>query len=184
MRFSLTTFLAKTCFIIVCASIGALFAFSGGIYGQSERRADEVTSSEITISMKHDGFPCGIVPVNKNDLSGCPAYSIVIAGDGTVRYLGVLSVKVRDMQTFTIPVEQVKQLLSDFERIKFFELQDKYTEKRLPDGSVKTIDHSNGTTITLKLGNKSKSVYNFYGAPEELDALQRKLEDIVKDLQK
>ena len=184
MRFLLIAFLAKTCFIIVCALIGVTFTFSSNIYGQSERRADDVDSPEITISMKRDGFPCGYVPVNEKDLNGCPAYSIVIAGDGTVKYEGISSVKIRGKRTFTIPAEQVKQLLADFERIKFFELQDKYTEKHLPNGLISTIDHSNGTTITLKIGNKSKSVFNFYGAPEELDALQKKLDDFSKSLQK
>ena len=158
--------------------------FSSDIYGQSERRADEVAAPGITISMKRDGFPCGYFPRNKKDLTGCPAYSIVIDGDGTVKYEGIRSVKVRGKRTFTIPSEQVKQILADFERIKFFELQDKYTVKQLPNGSFTTVDHSNGTTITLKIGNKSKSVYNFYGAPEELDTLQKKLDDISKDLQK
>ncbi len=184
MRFLFTTFLTKTCFIIFCTSIGAAFTFSSDIYGQSERRANEADSPEITISMKRDGFPCGYVPRNKNDLTGCPAYSIVINGDGTVRYEGISSVKVRGKRTFTIPAEQVKQLLADFERIKFFELQDKYTVKQLPNGFFTTVSHSNGTTITLKIGNKSKSVYNFYGAPEELDALQKKLDDLSKNLQK
>jgi hypothetical protein len=184
MKIFLTTFSAKTCFAVACVSIATTFTFSNSVYGQSESRASETDSSEITISMKRDGFPCGYLPANKKDLSGCPAYSIVIANNGTVTYEGIRSVKARGKRTFTIPVEQVKQLIADFERVKFFELQDKYTEKRLPDGSVRTIDHSNGTTITLKIGNKTKSVYNFYGAPEELEALQKKLDEISKHLQR
>lgn len=183
MRVFLTTFLAKTCFVIACISVATTVA-SNPVYGQSERLSNETDSSAITISMKRDGFPCGIVPVNEKDLNGCPAYSMVIAGNGTVTYEGVSSVKARGKSTFTIPAAQVKELLADFERVKFFELQDKYTEKRLPDGSVRTVDHSNGTTITFKVGNKTKSVYNFYGAPEELDALQKKLDDISKHLQR
>jgi len=184
MRFLLTTFLAKTCFVIACTSIVAVFTLSNPIYGQSERRANEVDSSEITISMKRDGFPCGYVAANERDLRGCPAYSISIAGNGKVTYEGISSVKARGKRTFMISVEQVKQLLADFERIKFFELQDKYTEKQLPNGVTETVNHSNGTTITLKVGNKTKSVFNFYGAPEELDALQEKLDDISRDLQR
>jgi len=183
MRFLLTTFLAKTCFVIAGTSIATAFTLFSSVYGQSERRVNEVDSSEITISMKRDGFPCGYVPVNEKDLSGCPAYSISIAGNGAVTYEGISSVKTRGKRSFTISVEQVNQLLADFERINFFELKDKYTEKRLPNGAVNTIDHSNGTTITLKIGNKSKSVFNFYGAPEELDALQKKLDGISKHLQ-
>jgi hypothetical protein len=133
--------------------------------------------------MKRDGFPCGYVAVNEKDSNGCPAYSIVIADNGTVTYQGISSVKERGKRTFTISIEQVKQLIADFENIKFFELQDKYTEKQLPDGSTRTVDHSNGTIITLKVGNKTKSVYNFYGAPPELEALQKKLDAISKHFQ-
>jgi hypothetical protein len=184
MRIFLTTFLAKTCFVIAYISIALTFT-SNPVYGQIERLANETNSSEITISMKRDGLNCFYFPANEKDLGGnCPVYSIVIANDGTVTYEGVRSVKVRGNRTFTIPTEQVKQLIADFERIKFFELQDKYAEKRLPDGSVRTIDHSNGTTITLKVGNRTKSVYNFYGASEELDALQKKLDDIRKQIQR
>jgi len=184
MRFLQTTFLAKTCFVIACTSIVAAFTLSNPIYGQKERRVNEADSPEITISMKRDGFPCGYVAAGEKDLNGCPAYSISITGNGTVTYEGISSVKVRGKRTFTIPVEQVKQLLADFERIKFFELQNKYTEKQLPNGLISTVDHSNGTTITLKVGNKTKSIFNFYGAPKELDALQKKLDDISKDLQR
>ena len=184
MRIFLTAFLAKTCFVIACASIVATFTLSSSVYGQSERRSNETDLSEITILMKRDGFPCGYVPVNEKDLSGCPAYSIVIAKDGTVTYEGIAGVKVRGKRTFTISDQQVKELITDFEGIKFFELKDKYTEKQLPNGLISRIDHSNGTTITLKVGNRTKSVYNFYGAPEELIALQEKLDDISKHLQR
>ena len=164
--------------------LSLIFITQTSANGQNKYPSNETDLSKITISMKRDGFPCGYVPVNEKDLSGCPAYSITIANDGTVTYQGIRSVKARGKRTFTIPAEQVKELLADFERVKFFELQDKYTEKRLPDGSVLFRDHSNGTTITLKVGDKTKSIYNFYGAPEELDALQMKLDDISKYLQR
>ncbi len=70
MRFLLTTFLAKTCFVIVCTLIGMTFIFFSNIYGQNEPRADQLDPSAITISMKRDGFPCGYVPVNEKDLNG------------------------------------------------------------------------------------------------------------------
>jgi hypothetical protein len=164
--------------------LGLILLTQSSAYGQSKNRPNKTDLSGTTISMKRDGFPCGYVPLNVNDSKGCPAYSIVISGDGTVKYEGIGSVKVRGKRTFTILDEQVKQLLADFERIKFFELQDKYTQKQLPNGLIRTIDHSNGTTITLKIGNKTKSVYNFYGAPPELQALQNKLDAISKHLQR
>jgi hypothetical protein len=172
----------KICLLVTV--FGLMFITQNSAYGQSQSRANETDSSEITISMKRDGFPCGYAPLNEKDLSGCPAYSIVIARDGTVMYEGISSVKERGKRTFTIPVKLVKQLIADFERIKFFELQDEYTEKQLPNGVIRTVNHSNGTTITLKAGNRIKSIYNFYGAPQELEALQKKLDAISKHLQR
>lgn len=183
MKLLLTMLPAKICFAVVCMALTA-FAFSGFVCGQDQRRANEIEALDVTISMKRDGFPCGYLPVNGKDLSGCPAYTISIAGDGTVTYEGVASVKTRGKRRFAISVRQVERLLADFERIKFFDLQERYTEKRMPDGTVATIDHSNGTTITLRVGDKTKNVFNFYGAPEELNALQEKLDRIGKDLQR
>jgi hypothetical protein len=164
--------------------LGLMLLTQSSAYGQSENRANETDLSGTTISMKRDGFPCGCVAFNEKDLSCCPAYSIVISNNGTVTYEGISSVKERGKRTFTIPAEQITQLIADFEEIKFFELQDRYTEKQLPNGLISTIDHSNGTTITLKIGNKTKSVYNFYGAPPKLQALQNKLDAISKHLQR
>ncbi len=45
------------------------------------------------------------------------------------------------------------------------------------------IDHAVKTTTTLTIGSKTKTVFNFYGAPKELDELQEKINGIVIKLQ-
>jgi hypothetical protein len=43
-----------------------------------------------------------------------------------------------------------------------------------------TIDHANATTISIDIDGKKKSVYIFYGAPDKLIELQRKLYDVTQ----
>lgn len=42
------------------------------------------------------------------------------------------------------------------------------------------IDHANATTISIDIDGKKKSVYIFYGAPDELIKLQRKLDEVLQ----
>ncbi len=50
----------------------------------------------------------------------------------------------------------------------------------LKNGDRVTTDHTNATTISIDLDGKKKSVYIFYGAPQELTDLQRKLFDALQ----
>jgi hypothetical protein len=136
--------------------------------------------THLTITMKAEGGPCGIVcPLNEY-LSCCPAYSVSLDENGTVLYNGVAGVKVRGEKVNSISIAAVRALVAEFLRIGFYSLQDRYTEKKLPNGEIHSIDHANATTISLDIDGKKKSIYIFYGAPDELIALQRKLYDVTQ----
>ena len=109
-----------------------------------------------------------------------PAYSVSVDEKGTVIYSGVRGVKVRGERVQSIPIAAVRDLVSNFFRIDFFSLQDRYTEKKLPNGMSETISHSNPKTISVDIDGKKKSVYNFYGAPQELLDLQHKLLEVTQ----
>lgn len=136
--------------------------------------------THLTITMKADGGPCGCVHVDDNDLSCCPAYSVAIDENGTVIYNGIGGVKVRGEKVGSISVAAVRDLVADLFRINFFSLPDRYTSKKLPNGGSQTVDHANGTTISIDIDGKKKSVYIFYGAPDELMDLERKLYDVTQ----
>ncbi len=136
--------------------------------------------THVTITMKAEGGPCGCVYANDNDLSCCPAYSVAVDENGTVVYNGIGGVKARGERVHAIPVMAVRNLVADFFRINFFSLQDRYTSKKLPNGDSQTVDHANATTISIDIDGKKKSVYIFYGAPDELIDLQRKLYDVTQ----
>jgi hypothetical protein len=144
------------------------------------QQSSALSYMHVTITMKAEGGPCGCVPANENDLSCCPAYSVAVDENGTVIYKGLGSVKTRGERVHAIPVIAVRDLVADFFRINFFSFQDRYTSRKLPDGNSQTVDHANATTISIDLDGKKKSVYIFYGAPDELNDLQRKLYDVTR----
>src|SRR3954464_8240611 len=57
----------------------------------------------------------------------CPAYSVTIDAKGNVTYVGDKFVRVAGRQTDRIPPWRVAALLETVARIRFFDLQDKYT---------------------------------------------------------
>jgi Domain of unknown function (DUF6438) len=136
--------------------------------------------THVTITMKAEGGPCGCVYANDNDLSCCPAYSVAVDENGTVVYNGIGGVKARGERVHSIPVGAVRDLVAGFFRVNFFSLQDRYTSKKLPNGNSETVDHSNATTISIDIDGKKKSIYIFYGAPQELMDLQRKLYEVTQ----
>jgi len=127
-------------------------------------------SSNILISFKSHGEPCFELCVGEEDLSCCPAYSFTISGDGEVNYEGLIGVKVRGKKAHSISARQVEELVAEFDKIKFFSLSNQYNDHR--------IDHYNGVTISLTVGERTKSIYVGHGQPEALDILLRKVVEV------
>jgi hypothetical protein len=133
--------------------------------------ASELDYSRVIITLTMDARHCLCMPKP----SCCPEYSASINEKGTVIYNGLRGTKVQGEKVHSVPVSVVRELVSEFFRIDFFSLQDRYESKKHPNGTTETISHAPSSTITLDIDGKKKSVYSFYGAPEELTALQRKL---------
>lgn len=108
----------------------------------------------------------------------CPVYLVTINGDGTVTYEGFMMVKVKEKQSYTISFEKVKWLVDEFMKADFFSLKDSYTYKELDDGMREYIDHAYGVTTTIRIGDKSKSVYSFYGTPKVVEELHRRVIEV------
>jgi hypothetical protein len=127
-------------------------------------------SSRILISFKSHGEPCFSLCVGEEDLSCCPAYSFTISGDGKVNYEGSMGVKVRGKKAHSISAMQVEQLVAEFNKANFFSLNNDYNDHM--------IDHYNGVTISLTVGERTKSIYVGHGQPEALDLLLRKVVEV------
>ena len=145
-------------------------------FAQTNSADYEINSAEVKIEMKRDGSSTGCF--------GCTVeYVASIDGNGIVNFEGISSVRLKGKYTFSVPVEQVKELINDFRQINFFSLENSYTEKKLPNGISEIVSHAVKTTTTLTIGSKTKTVFNFYGAPKELDELQNKINEIIIKLQ-
>jgi len=164
----------KKFFLLILAL--CIFGISQNSFAQASCADDEINLAEVKIEIKRDGSSMGCI--------GCTAeYSASFDGNGIVNYEGYSGIRLKGKHTFSISIEQVRSIIGDFKRINFFALEDNYTVKKLPNGITQTVDHAVKITTTLTVGNKTKSVFNFYGAPKELDELQEKIHGIIIKLQ-
>ena len=101
----------------------------------------------------------------------CPIYSVSIDGEGNVVYEGKKFVRIEGVRTYTIPQEDVKELVAMFYGINYFSLNDRY--------DVPVTD--NPTIITsLKTGDKKKTVSNYANSgPTRLHELEIKIDEIT-----
>jgi hypothetical protein len=162
---------------VMKAAIIFLLILAGPVPAQ-QLSAPDLT--HVTITMTSDGSHCGCPSLPGSEISCCPEYSVSVDENGTVIYNGRAGSKVHGEKVHSISVLAVRDLVAEFLRIDFFSLQDRYESKKLPNGNVETIDHANANTISIDLDGKKKSVYIFYGAPEDLTNLQRKLYEVLQ----
>jgi hypothetical protein len=98
----------------------------------------------------------------------CPAYRLTIYGNGRIVYEGKKNVKVEGTRTGHISKRQVRELVAEFERIKFFDLEDEY---------IAPATDLPSTTTSITLEGRKKSIENYgWLAPQELADLEMKID--------
>lgn len=100
----------------------------------------------------------------------CPAYSVTISGDGSVRYVGERFVDAVGERRDTIPRVEVERLLRRFDEIGFERLQDSY--------------HAHITdlptyTVTLERNGRTKTVSDYGGVSAGMPRAVRDLQDEI-----
>jgi hypothetical protein len=112
----------------------------------------------------------------------CPCYNLTIKSDGSVVFEGLDFVKRKGIVKSQISEEQLKTLLAEFDRIKFFTLRDRYLS--MDDGceSVRT-DHPT-TTTTIRVNGRLKKVQHYHGCDvpkilEDLTKFENRIDEIV-----
>jgi hypothetical protein len=126
---------------------------------------------------------------------GCSPFTVAINADGTVVFEG--SKYVYDSQTgketsqplgthtTKISREQLEQLVSEFDRIDYFNLKDKYTDQK----DCPSYGTDAPTVITsLKTNGRSKSISRYGGCNgtdelRDLSALEEKISEIANTKQ-
>ncbi len=103
----------------------------------------------------------------------CPAYTLTLRGDGTAVYDGKSNVEKIGHYTATISTESLTYLIKEFDRIKFFSLNDVY------DDAVTDIP-----TYTLRytLNDSTKKVTDRFGPPPGLRDLERTIDSVADQL--
>jgi hypothetical protein len=112
----------------------------------------------------------------------CPAYKVTITADGSVEFEGRYYVKKKGIIRTTISREQLKLLVAEIERAKYFTLQDRYVDKE--DGCVTVLTDHPLINISITIKGKTKSIAHYHGCDgprvlEQLTALEDKIDEVI-----
>ena len=103
----------------------------------------------------------------------CPAYSVTIRGDGSVRFDGQRYVQVPGKQDARIDPTAVRSLVQQFEDAKFFAADDKY---------IAEVTDNPTYTLTLTVDGKTKSVTDYVGEQVGMPLVITDLENAVDEV--
>ncbi|HEV2837056.1 MAG TPA: DUF6438 domain-containing protein [Pyrinomonadaceae bacterium] len=112
----------------------------------------------------------------------CPIYKVAIYDDGRVAYEGVEFVKRKGQAKGQITTEALQELVREFEKIDYFNLEDNYGgDSRLCPESW--TDYPSATT-SLNWKDKKKTVRHYHGCRgsallDQLTALEDKIDKAV-----
>jgi hypothetical protein len=104
---------------------------------------------------------------------------VTLQSDGTAIYEGKEFVQEKGQRSAKISRQQFQQLAAKIEQIGFFTLQDEYLTKKNSDGSVTAVTDLPTCITTVKKGNESKTVKNYFGGPASLKELEELIDKIA-----
>ena len=110
----------------------------------------------------------------------CPVYSVTIDAKGAVTYEGRRFVRVTGLQSDQIAVTQVAELAATVDRIRFFELDDRYRVIRNADGTTSVVTDLPTTLVTVTRRGQTKQIEDYYGAPEPLHQLEKQVDEAAR----
>lgn len=103
----------------------------------------------------------------------CPSYTLTIHGNGLVEYFGRREVRVRGPQTANITQEQVRRILQQLDRARFFALDDRAFAWCFDTPSV---------SVSLWLDGRSKRVVSDAGCAGAKSGLQAQFVRVADDI--
>jgi uncharacterized protein DUF6438 len=117
----------------------------------------------------------------------CPDYKLTITADGSAVFEGRRFVKQEGVTIKSaITQDQLKRLIAEFDRVKFFSLEDDYLNSPRVCAEYRTDNPSAFTSI--RIDGKSKTVRHYHGCggpkvPEGITELENKIDEIVNTAQ-
>jgi hypothetical protein len=142
---------------------------------------NQSTSQEITKDL--------VITLERTVCFGtCPAYKLTVKSDGTVSFEGLEFTKVKRKVEGKITQDNLKTLVSEFEKADFFNLKDSY---RLEEDGCKEVWTDNPSEIiSIQSGEKSKRVLRYFGCQkiegndlEKIANLGKKIDEITNSKQ-
>lgn len=120
----------------------------------------------------------------------CPSYTLSIFSDGTVTYYGQSRygfTRVTGAARSWVSQEQLRQLLSEFERVRYFSLKDRY--ETVGDGCPTVATDSPSAISSLQINGRKKTIRHYHGCimkerepeafPRELTNLENRVDEIT-----
>jgi len=114
----------------------------------------------------------------------CPDYTVTITADGSVTFAGREYVKTKGTFKSTISRETLRQLIAEFEKVKYFSLHDRY--EREEDGCPEVWTDNPSAITSIRINGKTKSISHYYGCqskgtiyPKDLTLLETKIDELV-----
>jgi hypothetical protein len=93
----------------------------------------------------------------------CAQYVLTINSDGSVVFNGKEETKVKGKATGSISKEDLKTLIAQFDKVKFFQLDDRYEYGNCPN----KISDTPSATTTMRVNGKTKTVRHYLGCVED-----------------
>jgi hypothetical protein len=145
-----------------------------------------------------DGYTDLVITLQRQGCLGrCPVYSLTIYGSGMGVYEGKTDVEVEGIREFTVSEEQLATLVTAFDAVHYFSLDDFYSCGMLDvpitstsityQGHAKAVGHSGGCVeyegITLPKREELPEYNPFYPPPLVICEFEHKIEEIVSATQ-
>lgn len=113
----------------------------------------------------------------------CPVYFLALFEDGKIVYNGHKNVKIKGILYRQIPADTVHQLVNDFLQAGYLSLESEYSTKRdtLENGRIVewTTTDMPSAVSSIKVTGKVKIVRNYFGAPEWLERLENRVDQVA-----
>jgi Domain of unknown function (DUF6438)/Ankyrin repeats (3 copies) len=109
----------------------------------------------------------------------CPIYSLEIFENGRLHFNGEQFVSSIGSRQAQIAPTDVHALIEQFAKIRFFDLKDVYETRQNPDGTTEWITDLSTTYISLRVGNRSKTIKDYAFSPDNLRTLELEIERVT-----
>lgn len=138
--------------------------------------ADGEIPEDLTMTLKRTGCFAGA--------NACPTYELTVKADGAVVFEGIDVTEVKGRVEDKISVEKVKQLIAEFRKADYFNLENSYDYENCPSTSTDQPD----AITSIKINGKQKKVRHYLGCkgkeaeifPARLTGLEKKIDEIVE----